>query len=124
MIETAAGLANVEAIAATPGIDFLFIGAGDLSLSLGEFPKPGHRVDRACAEVLRASLAAGRPCGIFTGSLEAARAMRARGFRMVVTATDADLMRDAFAAAGKGFTEAEGSAIDEQERMRKAERAP
>ena len=36
MIETAEGLANVEAIAATPGLDGLYIGPSDLTIGLGE----------------------------------------------------------------------------------------
>ena len=124
MIETAAGLANVEAIAATPGIDFLFIGAGDLSLSLGEFPRAGRRVDDACAAILMASLAGKRPCGIFTASVEAARAMRAKGYRMVVTATDADIVRHAFATAGRRFAEGDGTRDDERPRSRRNRRAP
>ena len=35
MIETAEGLANVEAIARTPGLDGLYIGPGDLAIALG-----------------------------------------------------------------------------------------
>ena len=34
-IETAEALANVEAIAAVPGVDVLFLGPGDMSLRLG-----------------------------------------------------------------------------------------
>lgn len=34
MIETKAGLANVDAIASTPGVDALYIGPGDLALGL------------------------------------------------------------------------------------------
>ena len=35
MIETADGLANVDEIAATPGLDGLYIGPSDLTLALG-----------------------------------------------------------------------------------------
>jgi len=35
MIETEAGLENVDEIAATPGVDVLFVGAVDLSIALG-----------------------------------------------------------------------------------------
>ena len=35
MIETADGLANVDEIAATPGLDGLFVGPADLSLAMG-----------------------------------------------------------------------------------------
>src|SRR5258708_19426603 len=38
MIETAAGLANVEAIVATPGLDGVYIGPSDLSLAMGGPP--------------------------------------------------------------------------------------
>src|SRR3546814_9079528 len=36
-IETAEGLANVEAIAAVDGIDVIFVGPADLAVSLGVF---------------------------------------------------------------------------------------
>ena len=35
MIETEDGVRNVDAIAATPGVDAIYIGPGDLALSLG-----------------------------------------------------------------------------------------
>ncbi len=35
MVETAAGLANVDAIAATEGVDAIYIGPADLSIGLG-----------------------------------------------------------------------------------------
>lgn len=38
MIETAAGLANLDAIAAVPGLDGVFVGPIDLALALGEMP--------------------------------------------------------------------------------------
>src|SRR5690348_17893295 len=41
MIETKRGVANAAAIAATPGVDMVFIGTGDLALSLGVFPDLG-----------------------------------------------------------------------------------
>lgn len=36
MIETADGLINVDAILATDGVDGIYIGPNDLSLSIGE----------------------------------------------------------------------------------------
>ena len=52
MIETAAGLAAVEEIAATPGLDGLYIGPSDLSLGVGA-SYPG---DPAAAQALDAAL--------------------------------------------------------------------
>jgi 2-keto-3-deoxy-L-rhamnonate aldolase RhmA len=110
MIETRAGLANADAIAACPGVDLVFIGAGDLALSLGEFPELGSAHAQACAAILAAAAAHDRPCGIFTGSSEAARRMREEGYRLVVTANDIDLVRGGFANARRKFAPKEGRA--------------
>jgi 2-keto-3-deoxy-L-rhamnonate aldolase RhmA len=40
MIETAQGVRNAREIAAVDGVDMVFIGTGDLALSLGTFPAP------------------------------------------------------------------------------------
>jgi 4-hydroxy-2-oxoheptanedioate aldolase len=43
MIETAQGLAEVGSIAATPGVDGLFIGPIDLALGIGAVPESSNR---------------------------------------------------------------------------------
>jgi 2-keto-3-deoxy-L-rhamnonate aldolase RhmA len=108
MIETRAGLEQAEAIAATEGVDMIFIGTGDLALSIGAAAsQPEHT--EACAQIRRASEAAGVPCGIFTGSVEGARLRRDEGYSMVVVATDIDLAARGFAAGAQGFRGAHGS---------------
>jgi 2-keto-3-deoxy-L-rhamnonate aldolase RhmA len=102
MIETRAGLQQADAIAATEGVDMVFIGTGDLALSLGVTAALAEHA-QACNAIRRASEAAGVPCGIFTGSMEGARLRRDEGYRMVVVATDIDLAAQGFAAASKGF---------------------
>jgi 2-keto-3-deoxy-L-rhamnonate aldolase RhmA len=42
MIESAAGLENIDAIAATPGVDYLSFGMFDLAQSLGHAGEPRH----------------------------------------------------------------------------------
>ena len=106
MIETAAGLANAQAIARVQGLDMVFIGTGDLALSLGT---PGvktleHR--RACARIKRACQAASVPCGVFTGTPEAALEHRALGYGMVVVANDMDIVARGFAGASETFRHA------------------
>lgn len=96
MVETAKGLANVEEIAGVDGIDMVFIGTGDLALSLGAFPKPSHNHTIACADIHRASRGAWVPCGVFTGGADMARARRDQGYRMVVIANDVDLVQGGF----------------------------
>jgi 2-keto-3-deoxy-L-rhamnonate aldolase RhmA len=66
IIEETDALAHVDEIAATPGIDVVFVGTGDLSFSLGLRGQQDHpRVEEAAATVLAAARrhgkAAGRP---------------------------------------------------------------
>lgn len=102
MIETRAGVEQAAQIAATEGVDMVFIGSGDLALSLGAAPTQPEFA-AACAGVRRASEAAGVPCGIFTGSVEGARQRRDEGYRMVVVANDSDVVGQGFAAASDAF---------------------
>ncbi|MFO1067478.1 MAG: SDR family NAD(P)-dependent oxidoreductase [Geminicoccaceae bacterium] len=93
MVETVAGVANAGAIAAVPGVDMVFIGTGDLALSLGTFPEFGPRHEAACLEVLAACRAVGTPCGIFTPSATFAMDRRAQGFRLSVLACDNEIVQ-------------------------------
>lgn len=102
MIETRAGVEQATRIAATAGLDMLFIGSGDLALSLGADPGQPQYV-AACAAIRHAGDAAGVPCGIFTGSLAGARQRRDEGYRMVVVANDIDLVGRGFAGASEAF---------------------
>lgn len=100
MIETREGLANAAAIAATPGIDMVFIGAGDLALSLGD---GGAGLEDAIGRIRAACAAAGVACGLYTPHVEAARARAAEGFQLVIAADDVSLLRQGFAAARAVF---------------------
>jgi 2-keto-3-deoxy-L-rhamnonate aldolase RhmA len=99
MIETAAGVEAVEAIAATPGLDFVFIGTNDLALSLGCFPKPDASHEEACRRILRACQAFDLPCGIFTGSAEDAARRLSEGYALAIAASDLGLALAGFASA-------------------------
>ena len=103
MIETAAGVENADAIAGVPGVDFIFIGTGDLALSLGCFPDLDHRHEEACRRVRDASRKAGVPCGIFTTSAEDAARRRREGYAMVVVANDIGIVASGFDAAKAAF---------------------
>ncbi|TFK97123.1 Phosphoenolpyruvate/pyruvate domain-containing protein [Pterulicium gracile] len=65
-IETAEGLANVDEIAAVPGIDMLFIGPNDLTSSLG-FPFHLHPTLPESQEAFKQVLAAARKHNKFAG---------------------------------------------------------
>jgi 4-hydroxy-2-oxoheptanedioate aldolase len=95
MIETADGLANVDEIAALPGIDALYIGPADLSLALGRTQRV-DQTDPVMVEALDAILAAarrhGKVAGLHTATPTYAAAMIAKGFQLVTVATDAGFL--------------------------------
>ncbi len=96
MIETAAGLANVEAIVATPGLDGVYIGPSDLSLAIGG--PPGQDSDAptlmaAFDKILAACKAAGVRVGVHTASVAYSQKMIERGFDLVTAGIDTRYMR-------------------------------
>lgn len=97
-IESVEAARNAEAIASVPGIDFLFIGTGNLALSLGCFPQVDDRLDKECQSIFEACRRAKKPCGIFTGSAAWARQKQGEGYRAVVVADDISIVRHGFAA--------------------------
>jgi 4-hydroxy-2-oxoheptanedioate aldolase len=95
MIETREALGALDAIAATPELDALYIGPSDLSVSLGL----AHGLDRSedvAMEAFKAVLAASRRqgirAGIHTGSAAYAKRMIAMGFDLVTVLSDARLI--------------------------------
>ncbi len=68
VVEEASALAHLDEIAATPGVDVIFIGTGDLSFSFGLRGQQDHpRIEEAAEAVLDAARrhdkVAGRPAG-------------------------------------------------------------
>ncbi|NMO92171.1 HpcH/HpaI aldolase/citrate lyase family protein [Actinomycetospora sp. TBRC 11914] len=92
MIETAEGLEHVEEIAATPGVDGLYIGPSDLRLGLGGTTPSDPALDDAFAAALERVLAAGAAAGVAVGihcpSGEVAAQRLAAGFTWVSIASD------------------------------------
>lgn len=122
MVETADGMANLDAIAATKGLDGIYVGPSDLSLSLSEGRlAPGfdreepeivaalHRVAAACkANNIRAALHCGSPD-------YAARAA-GWGYHMTTVGGDSRFLAAGAGAAVAGFRKLTGSvgAVDEK----------
>lgn len=91
MIETAEGVENVEAIAAVPGLTGLYVGPGDLSLSLGHAPRIDGfdpAVDRAVERILAACRRHGLIAGTFAPAPQRAHELVRRGFDLVTLNTD------------------------------------
>jgi 2-keto-3-deoxy-L-rhamnonate aldolase RhmA len=78
-IEDAAALDVVEAIAAVPGIDSLFVGPADLAVALGVSSLTDPAVLGGYDKVAAAARRCGRNVSTFAATAEAAIALRARG---------------------------------------------
>ena len=95
VVEETSALAHIEAIAATPGIDVLFIGTSDLSFSLGLRGEQQHpKLDAAIAKIVAAARRHGKPIGRPAGSAADLRRFRKQGFQFFMTATDLELITE------------------------------
>ena len=103
MIETARGLEQVESIVRAVGIDFVFIGTGDLAVSLKAAGAPDAAHEDACQHIRATCTKADMPCGIYTGTPDEAARRRGEGFRFVVTATDLGVLSQGFSLAAAQF---------------------
>ena len=91
MIETADGMKNLDAIAAIPGLDGIYIGPSDLSLSHGAEPRQDSDDPALLArfdQILAACKAAGIKACVHTASAGYAQQMIERGFDLVTIMGD------------------------------------
>jgi 2-keto-3-deoxy-L-rhamnonate aldolase RhmA len=94
VIEEAVAVEHIDEIAATPGIDVMFIGTSDLSFSLG---LRGRQNEPLLQESIAKVVAAGRKHGKFlgrpAGSPEQVAKYREEGFQFFQSQTELGLMR-------------------------------
>jgi 2-keto-3-deoxy-L-rhamnonate aldolase RhmA len=93
VIEQASAVEHIEEIAATPGIDVLFIGTSDLSFSLGlrgrqDEPLLDEAIEKVIAAGKRHKKFLGRPAG----SAEEVVRFREQGFQFFQSVTEIGLM--------------------------------
>lgn len=105
-IESAQGLANIDEIAAVEGIDTLYIGPGDLALSLGAMGPAGRPVlERAIATIVASCKRHGRPVGTFCMTPDHLAQSIAQGMTFVTLGSDSVFLgralKDAAIAAKK-----------------------
>lgn len=96
-VEHPAAVADIARIASVPGLDSVFIGPMDLSVSMGHGLAGGPEVEAAIAQVLEETLRAGKIPGIYCKDAAVARVRIAQGFRLIGTGLDS-----IFLAAGAG----------------------
>ncbi len=87
-IEDREALDEIDAIAATPGLDALFIGRADLTVSLGEISPKAERVIAAVERIVAAGAARGLCVGMFTPDLAEIPRWRAAGASLFLLSSD------------------------------------
>jgi 4-hydroxy-2-oxoheptanedioate aldolase len=106
MIETPEALANVDAIAGTPGIDALFIGPYDLATSLSKGKAQdinAPEVDKAIDTICAAAINADKIPGIYCRDAARAIDMAKRGFRYLTVGSDFSAVRDSVSGSMKAL---------------------
>lgn len=102
MVESAAGLAHVDEIVAVEGVDGVFIGPGDLGLSLGIGAgqnRSDPAVTSAFTTIADSAHRQGKKAGIFATTADYARATAAEGYDLVVAWYDAAAIAQALTGA-------------------------
>jgi 4-hydroxy-2-oxoheptanedioate aldolase len=114
MIETREGIENLDEIAATPGLDGLYIGPSDLSIALGlapggvvadpsrDRPKLAEAIDR----IRQVCEAHGLIAGMHCGAGEVASHYAQEGFRLITVGVDTNLFKTMI---GRELSAARGS---------------
>jgi 2-keto-3-deoxy-L-rhamnonate aldolase RhmA len=112
VVEDLPGLAHIDEIAATPGIDVIFIGTSDLSFSLGLRGKQDHpKLNAAIAKIVAAAKKHGKALGRPALTPDAIKRFQKQGFLFFQTATDIELMAAGAAPLLKPFRKARRQAL-------------
>jgi 4-hydroxy-2-oxoheptanedioate aldolase len=96
MIETPAAIENLDAILATPGIDAVFVGPSDLSITLtqgAELDPHSAPVEKALDRMIAAAQKAGKIAGLYCVNAERALACAKRGIRFLAVGSDLAFLR-------------------------------
>ncbi len=95
VIEEVGAVERIEEIAATPGLDVLFVGPSDLSFSMGLRGDMEHpRVDDAMGKVVAAAQRHGKVAGRYVSGSAGIRRGLAQGFQFFQTGTELNLMAE------------------------------
>jgi 2-keto-3-deoxy-L-rhamnonate aldolase RhmA len=103
-LETGDSLAELEKIAAVPGVDALFVGPSDLAADLGHLGEPGHpTVQAAIADAIARARRVGKPMGTFAPAEADARRYLEWGVTFAAVAADAGVLRKGAEALAQSF---------------------
>ena len=116
MIETAEGMANLDAIAATPGLDGIYVGPADLTLGLGQgrlapaFDREEPEMIEALQKIVAACRKAGIRAALHCGAPDYAARAASWGFDMMTVSNDVRMLAGAAEANVRKFRELTGGA--------------
>lgn len=88
MIESVEGVCNAKEIASVPGVDVLFIGTGDLGLSIAHTPDVSFDVDGAIEQVVDACQSVGCTVGMMATDLAIFEKWKSRGMTFMMVGLD------------------------------------
>jgi 2-keto-3-deoxy-L-rhamnonate aldolase RhmA len=94
-IEDPEALDEIDAIAATDGIDALFIGRGDLTAAMGAPTNDSPPIRDAVERIAAAAKRAGKPIAVFVGGMKEAGWLRGIGATAFVYSSDQGFMKQA-----------------------------
>lgn len=110
-IESAAGLAELDAIATTAGVDGIFIGPSDLAAALGHLGNPGHDdVQQAIETALRRLQELRIPSGVLMADEKLARRYLTLGAGFVAVGTDVTILARGAEALANRYRDCASSA--------------
>jgi 4-hydroxy-2-oxoheptanedioate aldolase len=92
-LESQAAIAQAEAIAAVPGVDFIMLGPGDFSILEGLHGKRHESLDRATHAIAAAAKNAGKNWACTLGTIEAARQSLDLGAKLMFYGADITFIR-------------------------------
>ena len=104
MIETKEAVKNLDKILSTPGLDGVYVGPSDLSISYGMGPGMDHTDEKRLdliMKILKACKKHGVVAGLHTGSTAYAKRMREAGYQLTTLLNDSRIM----AAAAKAMVD-------------------
>lgn len=106
LIETVEGIENIDAIAAVPGVDVLWLGHFDLTNFMGipaqfDHPRYVEAIDRMAA----AAKKHGKVLGVMTANDAWSRTYWAKGFRLFAAGVDVHLLQTALRGQMKALNE-------------------
>jgi 2-keto-3-deoxy-L-rhamnonate aldolase RhmA len=91
MIEEKVAVDNADDILSVPGVDAVFIGPGDLSMTMG-LKMTDPEVQTAIEEVLKKAKAAGVPVGTVSADAAGARRLLDKGYDFLLVSNDTGML--------------------------------